>query len=97
VEDFTEQALFSTKESDLVDPEWFTCDGRKPPWFEPLTLYRFDLLIGPLDTTSLCDSLCESYWLHHSIQFSRFRCSERICYWSFISLSIAFSELSESN
>ena len=66
---------------------------RKPMWFESLRSHRIGLLTGPLDTTGSCGLLYRPYWLHHSIQFSRFRRSEGIRYVSSISLSTTFPDL----
>lgn len=57
-------------------------------WIRMLS-HRFGLLTDPLGVTGfMCGPLCGPYWLHHSIQFSRFRRSEAIRYWSCTPLSI---------
>lgn len=50
---------------------------------------RIGLLTDPLGVTGfMCGPLCGPYWLHHSIQFSRFRRSEGLRYWLCTPLSI---------
>jgi len=80
---------------DLLDPDGPTCDrhgGVEAVW---VRFVAIGLACWP--TLSMwrvsCGPTCGPYWLHHSIQFSRFRRSERIRYLSCSPLSTLLLDL----